>query len=223
MAYGAQQYNSGRGYSGKKKGGQGFWVGRPEFGGAPSNYDRGTIRPLTVARGDPRATLRVGAALAGAGKEYYNYWNRGGAEGVQERMAKGGEAFARGLISEQDIGHQFDAPDAGTRMPATAGTAEAPGLPQQMDWGKVDDYLGIGVNAAKKVAANPTVQAGAKGAVKGAMKGAWAGPGGMVAGAARGATKAVNESRQVSAEAPNGGGPSTLGSAVPSELDEPPF
>ena len=144
MAYGTQQYNSGRGYSGgKKKGAQGFWVGRPEFGGAPSNYDRGTIRPLTVARGDPRATLRVGAALAGAGKEYYNYWNRGGAEGMRKRMDKGGELYARGLITEDEIGHQFGAPDAGTGIAATEGDEGTPGLPEQMDWGQVDQDFGI--------------------------------------------------------------------------------
>ena len=115
MAYGTRGYQSGRGYSGsgnQRQRGQGFWNGRPEFTGAESNYDRWSIRPLTVARGNHSG--RAGFALAVAGKEFYNYKKRGGAEGMRERMAQGGEEYgeqvARGLMSPLT-----QAPDVGSR------------------------------------------------------------------------------------------------------------
>lgn len=231
------RYQSGRGFqSGNQpQRGEGFWVGRPEFTGAASNYDRWTIRSLVVPRGEA-GVGRLGMALGQARGEWKNYKKRGGAEGVRQRMEQGGEEFARGIRPDLRNAEApdpatrssiFDAPAPDTGIPtAQRGTMENPhpALPASIDWDKVDQYLGTAVDIGKKVASNPTVQAGARGALTGAAKGAWAGPAGMMAGAVKGGIKGAGRASPEQSIWPirpvtgSANVPMT-GSAFPSELD----
>lgn len=118
-----QQYSMGRGFHfqqqarGPRKS-RGFWEGRPEFTGAASNYDRLTIRPITVPRGPSGPTKLDLALAAGAGAMWRRY--RGGGRGGAEQS---GGVVEQGEPAKDPFGDPYETPMS--REEGMAPSAEA--------------------------------------------------------------------------------------------------